>query len=109
MTEITGYHAHIYFDADTVDLATRICQQAGELFTVTVGRVHQKNVGPHPRWSCQLAFSPDQFDRVIPWLLLNRAGLTVFAHPETGNELADHRDHAFWMGEKLGLDLTIFA
>ena len=41
--------------------------------------------------------------------MLNRAGLTVFAHPETGNELADHRDNALWMGEKLDLDLTIFA
>jgi len=109
MTEIIGYHAHIYFDADTIDLATRICRQAGDLFPVTVGRIHQKNVGPHPRWSCQLAFAPDQFDRVIPWLMLNRAGLTVFAHPETGNELADHRDNALWMGEKLDLDLTIFA
>ena len=108
MTAITGYHAHVYFDAETVDLATKLCQRAGEKFTVTVGRVHQKNVGPHPRWSCQLAFAPDQFDRVIPWLMLNRAGLTVFAHPETGDELRDHRDRALWMGEKLDLDLTVF-
>lgn len=108
MTKITGYHAHVYFDANTVDLATKVCNTAGDLFDVIVGRVHQKNVGPHPRWSCQLAFAPDQFNQVIPWLMLNRQGLTVFAHPETGDELSDHRDHALWMGDLLDLDLSIF-
>ena len=102
------YHAHIYFDESSVDKAALLCEKAGELFGVTVGRVHQKLVGPHPRWSCQLGFAPDAFDQVIPWLMLNRRGLTIFTHPETGDHLADHRDHALWMGEMLDLDLSIF-
>ena len=57
--------------------------------------------------TCQLAASPDQFARLLPWLALNRNGLVVFAHPETGNELEDHRDHAIWMGELLPLDLSV--
>ena len=64
--------------------------------------------GPHPRWSCQLGFAADAFDQVIPWLMLNRQGLTIFTHAETGDHLADHRDHALWMGELLDLDLSIF-
>jgi len=42
---------------------------------------------------------------VIPWLILHRAGLTVFAHAQTGNAMKDHTDHVLWLGpsEKLKL------
>ncbi|WP_170400760.1 DOPA 4,5-dioxygenase family protein [Ruegeria arenilitoris] len=108
MPEITGYHAHVYFDAETQDIAQQVCQEAARLFPVGKGRMHARNVGPHPRWSCQLTFAPDAFDQVIPWLMLNRQGLTIFTHPETGDHLDDHRDRAVWMGEMLELDLSIF-
>jgi aromatic ring-cleaving dioxygenase len=29
-----------------------------------------------PRGSCRLAFNADQFAQVIPWLIVNRRGLT---------------------------------
>ncbi|WP_264213792.1 DOPA 4,5-dioxygenase family protein [Leisingera thetidis] len=105
---ITGYHAHIYFDGSTVEQARSLCRQAADLFGVQMGRVHEKNVGPHPRWSCQLAARPEQFPALLAWLALNRDGLIVFAHPETGDELADHRDHGIWLGTGLALDLSIF-
>ena len=108
MTEIKSYHAHVYFDADTVDQARALCETARDRFGVQMGRVHEKPVGPHPMFSCQLAFAPDLFDQVMPWLALNRQGLIVFAHPETGDNLADHRDHAIWMGTGLPLRLDIF-
>ena len=44
------YHAHVYFDENSVERAAALCQEAGELFGVTVGRVHRKLVGPRPRW-----------------------------------------------------------
>ncbi|MEW2913390.1 DOPA 4,5-dioxygenase family protein [Leisingera sp. JC11] len=106
---ITSYHAHIYFDAASVVQARALCQQAAERFSVEMGRVHEKNVGPHPMWSCQLAATPEQFAQLLPWLALNRDGLVVFAHPETGNALADHRDHGIWLGTGLELDLSIFG
>ncbi len=107
--QITGYHAHIYFDEHSTDAARGLCQRAAEIFGVQMGRVHEKCVGPHPRWSCQLAASPDQFSQLLPWLALNRGGLIVFAHPETGDHLADHRDHGIWLGTGLALDLSIFT
>ncbi len=109
MHGISGFHAHVYFDADTVGKAREICEQARDLFEIDMGRVHEKAVGPHPRWSCQLAFRPDKFGPVISWLSLHRDGLTVFAHPETGDVLADHRDHAIWMGEMLELNLDVLT
>ncbi|MGR3759676.1 DOPA 4,5-dioxygenase family protein [Roseobacteraceae bacterium NS-SX3] len=106
---ITGYHAHIYFDAETVNQARSLCESAADAFGVEMGRVHEKCVGPHPRWSCQLAATPEQFAQLLPWLALNRGGLVVFAHPETGDALADHRDHGIWLGTGLALDLSIFS
>ncbi len=108
MPHITGYHAHVYFDEATQDTARQVCENIANQFPVEMGRMHARNVGPHPRWSCQLSFDASAFDTVIPWLLLNRQGLTVFVHPETGEHLQDHRDRAFWMGEMLDLDLSIF-
>ena len=46
------YHAHVYFEQETTAFASDLCQKAGDLFTLKVGRVHQKPVGPHPKWSC---------------------------------------------------------
>ncbi len=108
MPHITGYHAHVYFDEATQDTAQQVCENIANQFPVEMGRMHARNVGPHPRWSCQISFDASAFDTVIPWLLLNRKGLTVFVHPETGEHLQDHRDRAFWMGEMLDLDLSIF-
>ncbi|RBB92051.1 4,5-dioxygenase, partial [Pseudomonas sp. MWU12-2115] len=59
-------------------------------------------------WSCQLAFAPEVFAQVVPWLALNRQGLVVFLHPDTGDDLLDHTEHAIWMGAMRPLDLTGF-
>lgn len=102
------YHAHVYFAKNSVTEAASICQEAGKLFGVKVGRVHQKLVGPHPSWSCQLAFDKAQFDQLIPWLENNRENLTVLVHALTGNDFEDHTEHASWLGEPIPLNLSIF-
>lgn len=109
MPDIHSYHAHVYFDADTVDQARDLCEQAADQFDVVMGRVHERPVGPHPMWSCQLACTPEQFAALLPWLVVNRDGLIVFAHPETGDDLVDHRDHGIWLGTGLDLNLSIFS
>jgi aromatic ring-cleaving dioxygenase len=106
--QIAGFHAHVYFDAGSIDKARTLCERAAQRFPLQMGRVHQQAVGPHPDWSCQLAFGTAIAGEVISWLALNRDGLVVFTHPLTGNELADHRDHAIWMGAVRPLDLSIF-
>jgi DOPA 4,5-dioxygenase len=109
MAEIQDFHAHVYFDADTGEQARALCEAARDRFGIAMGRVHEKLVGPHPRWSCQLTVPRDRFGDVIPWLALHRGGLTVFTHPNTGQDLEDHRDRAIWMGELLPLHLEIFT
>ncbi len=101
---ITGYHAHVYYDAESKPAAEALRAAIEERFKVRLGRWHDRPVGPHPQWSYQIAFTPALFAELVPWLALNRGGLTVFVHPETGDDLPDHRDHAIWLGEKAELD-----
>jgi DOPA 4,5-dioxygenase len=108
MQRIKGYHAHVYFDASTIDQARALCEEAALLVPLQMGRVHERPVGPHADWSCQLAFGPEFIGIVLPWLALNRKGLVVFLHPDTGDDLADHTEHAIWMGAVRPLDLSIF-
>lgn len=103
------YHAHVYFDSQTLQFANNLCEQAGKLFDLKVGRVHQKPVGPHPKWSCQISFSDKDFDEFIPWLSDNRNGLTVFVHGQTGDDIKDHTDYAYWLGDNVQLNLSIFG
>ena len=65
-------------------------------------------VGPHPRAMYQVAFSATILGSLLPWLMLNRDGLTILLHPETGDDYADHANHAVWFGEVLPLRLEMF-
>ena len=106
---IHGFHAHVYFNAETVNQARDLCTAAATRFAVKMGRVHEKPVGPHPDWSCQLAFRPAVFGELIPWLAMNRGGLVIFVHPISDNEVKDHRDRALWMGAVRPLDLSVLS
>jgi DOPA 4,5-dioxygenase len=105
--KISGFHAHIYFDTASRDVAARVREGLGARFDVRLGRWHDQPIGPHPKSMYQVAFLPNQFEKVVPWLMLNREGLDVLIHPETGDDVKDHTDHALWLGEKLELNIDI--
>ena len=110
MTEpsIRDFHAHIYYDPEEVELAKQIAAAAQARFGLAVGHFHLKPVGPHPRGSCQLTVPTETFGDFAQWIALNRAGLTIFAHTSTGDDLADHTEHVIWFGESEPLNLAIF-
>jgi aromatic ring-cleaving dioxygenase len=105
---ITGWHAHVYFDAASRDRAwaMRETVQAELAEHVQIGRFHEKPVGPHPMWSFQIAFDASEFAAVVGWLALNHGALDVFVHPNTDDELRDHRDCAIWLGHSHTLNLA---
>lgn len=109
MAQIKNFHAHVYFQPEQADQAKAFCEKAGELFPIKVGTFHHKPVGPHPVWMCQLTVENETIGEFIPWLALNRNGLVMFIHPDTGEHLKDHTEHAIWMGEIMTLDLSIFS
>ncbi len=107
---IESWHAHVYFDQATKTRAWALKQRVGAAFgeRVTVGRFHERPVGPHPMWSFQIAFEPAVFPNLVPWLALERDGLIVLVHPNAGDDLLDHRDRALWLGAGLDLRLAMF-
>ncbi len=104
---IRGYHAHIYYDPADRGPAERLREAIGGSFAVELGRWHDEPVGPHPGAMYQVAFAAGEFARLVPWLMLNRGGLDVLVHPQTGNAYADHTVHAAWLGSKLPLRLDV--
>ncbi|MBL4757705.1 MAG: DOPA 4,5-dioxygenase family protein [Rhizobiales bacterium] len=109
VSDISSYHAHIYYDAETKNVAETMRGRLEEIFPdLTYGRWHDRPVGPHPSWSTQVAFPASVFPEIVPWLTLNRDGLVIFVHTNTGDDLVDHRDHAIWLGDSQVLDLSIF-
>ena len=108
---IDGWHAHVYFDASSREAARALREtiEAELAGRMEMGRFHEKAVGPHPMWSYQLAFSPTSFPYVVSWLALNHGVLDVFVHPNTGDELRDHRDCALWLGNSHVLNLAALA
>ena len=106
---IQDFHAHIYFDAQKVERAKQLAAAVQARFPIAVGHFHLRPVGPHPRGSVQLTVPRDSFGDVAQFLALNRDGLTIFAHAETGEDLADHTQHVIWFGPSEPLDLTIFG
>lgn len=108
-SEIQYFHAHIYYGKDTLEEARALREKAGKLFNLDLGRLHEKPVGPHLPWSCQLSVPNEKFAEVISWLALNRGRLDFFIHPVTGDDLADHTKHAMWLGKSYDLNLEIFT
>ena len=104
-SEISGYHAHIYFDPATKPVALAIREAIAARFTVELGRVHDVPVGPHPIAMYQVAFATDELAKILPWLMLNRGGLSILVHPRTSDEVADHETHPLWLGAPLPLDI----
>ena len=107
-SSIQDWHAHVYFDAASRDAALALRREIEARFEMEMGRFHEKLVGPHPCFSYQVAFKPQVFAEIVPWLALNRGDLVVFIHPNTGDDLGDHRDRAIWLGAKLELNLGVF-
>ena len=105
---IESYHAHVYFDgAEGRDRAAILREQIGERFSVQMGRWRDQPVGPHPMAMYQVAFETSLFPTLVPWLLLNRQGLTIVVHPNTDRPKDDHLVHALWLGSVLPLDGTL--
>ena len=105
--EIKGFHAHVYFDPATREAAARVRDGLAARFEVELGRWHDKPIGPHPKSMYQVKFAPDQFGKLVPWLMLHHKGLDVLIHPSTDEDVGDHTDRALWLGEKLALNIEV--
>ena len=101
-----GYHAHIYYDPQkTRGVAERVCAAVDEKFRVEIDGFRDEPRGPHPISNVLVVFKPDQFEHVVPYLMLNRDGLDVLVHPLTLDAVEDHSLYAIWLGNPVELKL----
>ena len=105
MTDIKGYHAHVYYDAASKEKAAALRESLLGKFKVEAGGFSDAPQGPHPISQFNVIFESPEFDAVVPWLMLNRGSLSILVHPRTGDEAADHDGNALWLGERLPVDL----
>jgi aromatic ring-cleaving dioxygenase len=106
---VAAYHAHVYYDPKkTRDRAEHLRRRVAKEFPgAKLGRWHDELVGPHTQSMYQIAFPADVVGSFLPWLMLNRDGLTVLLHPETGDDYTDHTAHACWFGAMLPLRVEV--
>ena len=102
---IAGYHAHVYYDPATKPAAQRLREAIGTRFNVRLGSWHDGPVGPHSAAMYQVLYAVEELPRLLPFLMLNREGLSILVHPVTGDDYTDHADFPLWLGKPLPLML----
>jgi aromatic ring-cleaving dioxygenase len=108
---IPKYHAHIYYNAFSIELAEPIREwllklQEQHKNIMYVGAMHNKPIGPHTQPMFMASFNSELFTLIVSYLMLNHKTLSVLVHPETGDELMDHTEYPLWIGDKIPLDLS---
>ena len=101
------WHAHVYFDAHLRGSALRLREAIATLTEpgLTLGTVNEGPRGPHLAPSYEIAFPTAALGRVVAWLAFNHGEHSVLLHPLTDDEVLDHTARAFWLGERLPLDV----
>jgi DOPA 4,5-dioxygenase len=107
MSENKGYHAHVYYDAETKDKAAKLSATLSEKFKVEGGALSDDPRGPHPISQFNVIFETPEFEKIVPWLMLNREGLDILVHPLTDSSLNDHTAYAMWLGNPVSLRTEI--
>jgi aromatic ring-cleaving dioxygenase len=104
--KIDGYHAHVYFDTETRSRAAQLRETIAATLGVEVRELSDEPRGPHPVPQFRFSFTTAQFEKVVPWLMLNRQGLDVLVHPLTDKSYDDHSRYAVWLGNPVALRLN---
>lgn len=105
--EITKFHAHVYYDPNTREVAARV-RKGLERFDAILGSWHDEPVGPHTKGMYQVEFLHKEFGELVPWLMLEREGLDVLVHPSTGDGYGDHVTRCLWLGKRLDININAF-
>lgn len=102
------YHAHVYFCEESCEFAKALRESIFSELNLKVGNFNCQPVGPHTKWSFEVHFKRQEFERLIPWLEQRRAGHSVLVHAVTGDDLLDHTEFAYWLGHPVPLKLALF-
>jgi aromatic ring-cleaving dioxygenase len=101
---IRGYHAHVYYDSSTRDVAVALREALVARFDVELGQLFDAPHGPHTQPMYQVTFDAGGVAAIVPWLMLNRRGLSILVHPRTDDVIADHLEYPLWLGTPIPFD-----
>jgi DOPA 4,5-dioxygenase len=110
MSEIkpfSAYHIHVYFDSGSRASAESLREALRRAFAGQV-RVHElidEAIGPHPLPMFEVDVPAENLEAIRSWLTAHHGTHSILIHPLSGDDLADHRDFAQWVGPPLPLDL----
>lgn len=107
MSDIRGFHAHVYYDGESKPKAARLREALLARFNVEPGGFSDAPAGPHPISQCNVIFEVPEFQEVVPWLMLHRDGLDILVHPLTDSNVDDHSKNALWLGNPVPLKLEV--
>jgi aromatic ring-cleaving dioxygenase len=107
MNENKGYHAHVYYNAETKPAAAKLRDTLIGKFNVEAGAFSDEPRGPHPISQFAVIFETPEFQNIVPWLMLNREGLDVLVHPLTESSYDDHSKNGLWLGTPVPMRLDI--
>src|SRR5260370_41565280 len=105
MPELNVSHAHVYYEPATRPVAERLRDTIITQFAVRPGAFSDEPIGPHPISQFSVIFETEEFQKIVPWLMLNREGLDVLVHPLTESSYDDHSKNAMWLGTPVPMRL----
>ncbi|MBV9829533.1 MAG: DOPA 4,5-dioxygenase family protein [Alphaproteobacteria bacterium] len=107
MSDNKGYHAHVYYNAETKPKAEQLREKILASFKVEAGVFSDAPIGPHPISQFNIVFETPEFQDIVPWLMLNRDGLDVLVHQLGASSYDDHTAYAMWLGTPVVLNTDI--
>ena len=107
MSRKQGYHAHVYYNPRPSRWPTKLRETIVGKFAVEPGGFSDAPRGPHPISQFNVIFETQEFQNLVPWLMLNRDGLDVLVHPLTESSYDDHSKNALWLGTPVPMRLDI--
>ena len=107
------FHSHALFDhtvPERVQEAAAFRDRIAETFAsnphVEVHSFLPHPAGPFPRGMFEVLFTRDAFTDYVTWLSFERPeAIDILVHPLTKWQVADHGEHAFWLGRRVDLDV----
>jgi len=101
-----NFHAHIYWtDQISRALALGLREYLDEL-GCTLGRVHDRAIGPHPLPMYQAEYPDLIRPEVETYLTDNADGLSILLHRDTGDDITDHTVGTRWINDPVDLDIA---
>jgi aromatic ring-cleaving dioxygenase len=107
---ILEFHFHVYYEpnqrAEAESFRKEVCRVGGAQWMVS--SLSDGPRGPHVKAMFGIHVPSDSLVKAMSFIMKNHGSLPVLFHPETGDDVRDHSDHAFWLGEKQPLDFSVF-